>query len=88
MTNIFFYVIFSLLVGSNFCVADEFDALDAIPVAYKGRFRPLDAALQLSNVESNDTFWQHYFSDATPDPLLALPGRARSGQWLPSCATR
>lgn len=90
MRNAVFYVIFFLLAGV--CAADEFEVLDGIPVAYKGRFRPLDAAKTLSQ---NENLWQEHFKKLPPTegsvaqqlravqaPPFALPSKAKSGEWL------
>jgi ABC-type transport system involved in cytochrome c biogenesis permease subunit len=54
-----------------------------VPIAYKGRFRPLDVYVKLwakeANVpveEAQERLWDH-------PSLLVLPGRYTAGEWLP-----
>ncbi len=99
---------FTFFASSASCEASEFEALNQIPIAYKGRFRPLDAALALGIVAeengalltSEKEFWRIHFSkniyinktetksslvqrlNGLSTPPLALPSKAKNGQWI------
>lgn len=68
------------------------------PVAYKGRFRPLDVYIKLWIKEHpSQSLWQEHLKEANADPrlplhaqlrssgtlLVMLPGRYNGGEWFP-----